>query len=116
MAESRGGKENRLLMASYEWCYERGVWTYTPAESIQQALTTRKLKIKQKSANIAGLQLADILSNPVRKAMLIEKGLTETELAPFAARIMDVVDAKFNHHLYENRVWGYGKVLFPESK
>jgi len=80
MAESRGGKENRLLMASYEWCYERGVWRYTPAEAIQRALTTCKLKIKQKSANIAGLQLADILSNPVRKAMLIEVGHSTVEL------------------------------------
>jgi len=116
MAESRGGKENRLLMASYEWCYERGVWTYMPPEAIQQALTTRKLKIKQKSANIAGLQLADLLSNPVRKALLLEVGHVQGELAPFASRVLQVIEGKFNRHLYGERVWGYGKVFFPKPK
>lgn len=116
MAESRGGKENRLLMASYEWCYQRGVWMHTPAEALQQALTTRKLKIKQKSANIAGLQLADLLSNPVRKAVLREVGHEEAKLAPFACRILEVLEGKFNRHLYDGRVWGYGKVFFPKSK
>lgn len=116
MAESRGGKENRLLMGSYEWCYERGVWRYTPPEAIQQALTTRKLKIKQKSANIAGLQLADLLSNPVRKALLLEVGHTRGELAPFASRVLRVIEGKFNRHLYGGRIQGYGKVFFPKAK
>jgi len=116
MAESRGGKENRLLGASYEWHYERGVWTYTPAEAIQRALTTGKLKIKQKSANVAGLQLADILSHPVRKSILIELGYVAGTLSPFAVRLLDAVDRKFNHHLYDDRVWGYGKVVYPRLK
>jgi len=116
MAESRGGKENRLLMASYEWCYERGVWRYTSAESIQQALTTRKLKIKQKSANISGLQLADLLGHPVKRHVLIEMGHSERELAPFAQRLVHVLDGKFNRHLYKGDIWGYGKVFFPKSK
>ena len=116
MAESRGGKENRLLMASYEWCYERGVWRYTPAESIQRALTTRKLKIKQKSANIGGLQLADLLGHPVKRAILIEMGESVRSLAPFASRLMQILDSKFNRHLYKGEVWGYGKVFFPKPK
>lgn len=116
MAESRGGKENQLLSASYEWCYERGLWTYTPADSIQQALTTRKLKIKQKSANIAGLQLADILSNPVRKALLLEAGRSTDKLAPFASRLLHTIEGKFNRHLYKGTVWGYGKILFLGKK
>ena len=114
MAESRGGRENRLLMASYEWCYERGVWSYTAPDAIQRALTTRKLKIKQKSADIAGLQLADLLSNPIRKALLMEVGHVKEELAPFATRIVRTVNDKFNRHLYTGKVWGYGKVLFPK--
>jgi len=88
----------------------------TDASFFQQALTSRKLKIKQKSANIAGLQLADLLSNPVRKALLVEQARIEGELAPFAARILEAIDGKFNDHLYDGRVWGYGKVFFPRSK
>jgi len=116
MAESRGGKENHLLMASYQWCYERGVWRYTSAESIQQALTTRKLKIKQKSANIAGLQLADLLGHPVKRSILIELGHSDRQVAPFAKQLLRVLDGKFNRHLYKGDVWGYGKVFFPRPK
>lgn len=116
MAESRGAKENRLLMASYEWCYERGVWAFTPAQALQQALTTRKLKIEQKSANIAGLQLADVLSNPVRKGILVEMGEIDQEPSPFAARMIEVAKRKFNRQLYTGRVWGYGKVFYPKPK
>jgi len=116
MAESRGGKENRLLMASYGWCYERGVWRYTAPESIQQALTTRKLKIKQKSANIAGLQLADLLGHPVKRSILIEMGHSNRHLAPFARRMLQALDGKFNSHLYKGDIWGYGKVFFPKPK
>ncbi len=116
MAESRGAKENRLLEASYEWCYERGVWGYTPAAAIQQALTTRKLKIEQKSANIAGLQLADILSNPVRRAILVEMREIDEGLSPFAARMIDVAERKFNRQLYTRQVRGYGKVFYPKPK
>jgi hypothetical protein len=116
MAESRGGKENRLLMASYEWCYHRGVWRYTSAESIQQALTTHKLKIKQKASNIAGLQLADLLGHPVKKAILIDAGHSEEALAPFATRVLDAIEGKFNRQLYKGDVSGYGKVFFPRLK
>jgi len=116
MAESRGAKENRLLEAAYEWCYERGVWGYTPASAIQQALTTRKLKIEQKSANIAGLQLADILSNPVRRGVLTEMREVADGPSGYATRMIAVAERKFNRQLYTGRVWGYGKVFYPKPK
>jgi len=70
--------------------------------------------VKPKSANIAGLQLADLLANPLRKGVLLEKGKVQGPLAPFAERISEVVKDKFNRHLYNGRVEGYGKVLFPK--
>jgi hypothetical protein len=113
LAESRGGREDRLLRDSYARVYQRGVWV-TRAEFFQQALTSGQLKIKPKSANIAGLQLADVLGHPVRQAILREKGHLEDTAPPFAARLLEIVDSKFNRHLYDGRVWGYGKVFFPE--
>jgi hypothetical protein len=53
MAESRGGVEDRLLKESYTRVYERGVWM-TASHVFQSALTSRELKLKPKSANIAG--------------------------------------------------------------
>ena len=37
-------------------------------------------------------------------------------LAPFAKRLMEVVEPKFNRHLYDKRLEGYGAVLFPKGQ
>jgi hypothetical protein len=115
MAESRGGVEDRKLKESYGWVYERGVWM-REASFFQQALTSRQLKVKPKSANIAGLQLADLLAHPVRKKVLVENHCISEDLAPFAAKLLSAVESKFNRHLYEGRTEGYGTVLFPKAK
>lgn len=114
MAESRGGAEDRLLKESYTRVYERGVWM-TAANVFQTALTSRQLKLKPKSANIAGLQLADLLGHPVKQWVLRRHGLLAGELAPFAQRLMERAEGKFNRHLYDGRLDGYGVVLFPKQ-
>ena len=112
MAESRGAREDRQLQDSYARYYERGAWRVKP-DVFQRALTTKKLKLKSKSANIAGLQLADLLGHPVRQSILVEKGMIDRPVGPFGAKLLERVDNKFNRHLYNGRIWGYGKVLFP---
>lgn len=86
----------------------------TQAHTFQSALTTRQLKLKQKSANIVGLQLADLLGHPVKQYVLQSAGQPGIKTAPFADKLLDVVQAKFNRHLYEGRIEGYGMVLFPK--
>lgn len=114
MAESRGGVEDRLLKESYSRVYERGVWQ-THASSFQAALTSCQLKLKNKHANISGLQLADLLGHPVKQWVLKNHELSEGDLAPFAQRVLKTVEGKFNHHLYNGRIEGYGTVLFPKE-
>jgi hypothetical protein len=115
MAESRGGQEDRLLKDSYSRHYERGAW-WVRAESLQRALTSSQLKLKPKSANIAGLQLADILAHPVKQAVLRDEGLIDAMPTPFISRLLEVIEPKFNRELYKNRIKGYGKVLYPAEK
>ena len=112
MGESRGGTEDRMLKESYTRVFERGVWM-TEAHAFSAALTSRELKLKAKSANIAGLQLADLLGHPVKHWVLRNAGLVAEDLAPFAQRLLEVVKPKFNSHLYDGRVEGYGTVLYP---
>jgi hypothetical protein len=113
LAESRGRSEDTRLKSSYGYVYERGVWM-THGGFFQRALTSRELKVKPKPANIAGLQLADLLGHPIRQSILREKGRITDDPTAFAARILEVAETKFNRHLYDGRVWGYGKVFFPE--
>lgn len=113
LAESRGGREDHLLMDSYARVYAQGIWM-SPAAHFQRALTSKQLKVKKKSENIAGLQLADLLGHPVRQAILQDEGLLPEGLAPFGARLMPVLERKLNRHLYDGRAEGYGKVFFPK--
>ncbi len=115
MGEARGGREDRLLKESYSRVFERGVWM-TRSEVFQSALTSSELKLKPKSANISGLQLADLLGHPVKQWVLKYFGHASDELAPFAERLMGIVGPKFNRHLYDGRLEGYGMVLFPKGQ
>lgn len=112
IAESRGGREDRLLKESYNHIFERGVWM-TPPQTFQEALTSSQLKLKAKSANISGLQLADLLGHPVKQWVLRQNDFIQEEPSMFAKELMKMVAEKFNRHLYSEVVEGYGYVLFP---
>jgi hypothetical protein len=115
MAESRGGAEDRLLANGYTNIYDAGAWRMSP-QVFQTALTTRQLKLKQKRANISGLQLADVLGHPVKQWTLRRYGLLVEQQAPFAEQLMTIVEPKLNCHLYVGRVDGYGVVLYPKNR
>jgi hypothetical protein len=115
LAEARGGEEDLLLKESYSRVYDRGIWDITSANTFQSALTSRELKLKSKPANIAGLQLADLLGHPTKMWVLKEYGLYTEPLAPFCEKIMPIVETKFNRQLYQDIVEGYGYLLYPRK-
>jgi hypothetical protein len=115
MAEARGGVEDRLLEESYTRVFDRGIWSVTNANYFQSALTSRELKLKSKTANIAGLQLADLLGHPVKMWVLKHYHLVDNDLAPFAAQIMRIVQSKFNRQMYTGAIEGYGYLLYPRK-
>ena len=113
LAEGRGGKEDLILKASYRLVFGRGAWM-VKADVFRQALTSGELKVKRSSENIAGLQLADLLAHPVKESILRDEGHDVDQISPFDSRLMEILDPKFNRHLYDGRVRGYGKVLYPK--
>lgn len=96
MAESRGGKEDMRLKKSFAGIWERGT-EYVDPEQFQAAVTSRELKVKPKTANIAGLQLADLLAHPSRCEILHEQGLLGRSLGPFAQQIIAILQNKYDH-------------------
>lgn len=66
MIESRGGKEDMRLKKSFRQLMETGT-RYLKAEELKLCMTSMELKVKPKGANIAGLQLADLLAHAVRR-------------------------------------------------
>jgi len=103
MAESRGGKEDRRLKDSFHRLLKQGT-DYISAETFEATLTSRQLKVKPKANNISGLQLADLIAHPSRNEILAEKGLLHTKLAPFAKKIIEILQHKYDQQ--SGRVFG----------
>ena len=67
-------------------------------------LTSREIKIRPKTANVTGLQLADLIAHPSRSEILAEQGLPGREIPPFAREIIEILRVKYDQG--EGRVYG----------
>jgi len=111
MAESRGGKEDRRLKDSFERVYDRGS-AFLPRQEFVRHLTSRELKVKAKSNNIAGLQLADLIAHPSHKATLASH-----EGQPLPGNFGGVIGSILEHSKYDRdgqgRIDGWGRKWLP---
>jgi hypothetical protein len=113
MVESRGGTEDGKLKDSYSRLYAVGT-DNIPASRWQTCLTSSELKAKPKSANVAGLQLADLIAHPSRREMLIEHGLLADNRDVFGDQIAVILRKyKYLRNARTGQIEGYGKKLLP---
>ena len=113
MVESRGGREDRKLRESYAQLYGQGT-DYVSMSLWQDRITSKELKVKPKRANIAGLQLADLIAHPSRREILIEHGLWVDDREVFGDRICEILcRSKYLRNRRTGQIEGYGKKLLP---
>jgi hypothetical protein len=110
MIESRGGKEDLRLKNSFSRLFETGT-DYVSGDRFQNCLTSKELKVKPKSANIPGLQLADIIAHPSRRQFLIHLGHQKREHVVFGDEIIDVITDKY--YQKNDEVYGVGMKKLP---
>lgn len=112
LAENRGGTEDKQLKEAYISLYNSGT-QYRRPEFFQSVLTSKEIKLKPKIANIAGLQISDLLAHPLKQEILIEnQRLSNPEEKLFGKKICEIINkAKYNRHIYTGRIYGYGKVF-----
>lgn len=103
MAESRGGKEDLRLKASFHRLWDKGT-DFLTSEQFQAVLTSRELKVKSKANNVAGLQLADLLAHPSRNEILQEADLLPGTLGAFAKQVIAILQRKYDRQ--GDRVFG----------
>lgn len=109
MAESRQSREDRELKAAYETVYKTGT-QWRGRDFFLNVLTSHEIKLKAKTANIAGLQLADLLAYPSKQEVLVsEKRIADTGI--FGKQICQVIQGKYNQQIYQGKVRGYGKIF-----
>ena len=109
MAESRGKQEDRELRRAYSKVREQGT-RFHQAALFRQTLTSNKIKARAKSANIAGLQLADLLAFPVKQACLVRRGIIPEPGGVFGTRLAALAHGKLNRKRSNEQVDGYGIV------
>lgn len=113
MVESRGGTEDSKLIESYGRLYTQGT-DHISAVRWQERLTSSQLKVKPKGANIAGLQLADLIAHASRREVLLDYRLLVDDRNIFGDQISAILrQSKYHRHGRTGQIEGYGKKLLP---
>jgi hypothetical protein len=118
MVEGRGKKENRKLEEAYKNIYKRGSRDYVTdkttitAERLQARLNSREIKIRPKAANVAGLQLADLLANPSVRSLICDQTNAKMQ-AEFGSQVVDILKKKKYRRSWWGKVQGYGTKWLP---
>jgi hypothetical protein len=111
MAESRGKKDNKKLSKSYTRLYDNGSG-YVDRLTFHERLTSRELKLKEKSANVAALQLADLIANPSMRYMICERTGTEMN-AEFGTRVVNILKRHKYRRKFDGTIRGVGTKWLP---
>jgi hypothetical protein len=111
MAESRGGKEDIRLKRSYERVFQEGT-EYVDSQMFEKYLSSRQLKVKQKSNNIAGLQIADLVAHPSFRATLARKN-RQSLSSNFGGDIALILENKKYYRSPSGKIEGWGRKWLP---
>lgn len=110
MIESRGGKEDMRLKKSFRNIWEK--WThFVEANKLHPKLSSRELKVKPKTLNISGLQIADLIAHPARRFMFRKYNIKEGKRYVFGNAIIRIIENKFYSGV--SGIEGYGIKFLP---
>ena len=113
MIEARGTKPDQRLAKSYRRLVTQGT-DNIPPERLQACLTSKEIKIKSKGANIAGLQLADLLAHAAHYDHLAEQNFVPEQTSAYSRQIAKILNQmKYNRNMRTGVVKGYGKKMLP---
>ena len=111
MIESRGGREDMRLKKSFGKVWEEGS-DFIDKDILHSFLTSKELKVKPKSANITGLQIADLIAHPAFKSALCRHN-HETLPDNFGGRIAQILEGSKFYRSKSGSVEGYGRKWLP---
>lgn len=98
MIEARGTKPDQRLAKSYRRLVVQGTENI-PSERMQACLTSKEIKIKKKSANIAGLQLADLLAHAAHYDHLVEHNFVPEQTSAYSRQVAKTLNlTKYNRN------------------
>lgn len=109
--EARSKKQDKKLKKAYKYYRQNGT-TFVNPEQFQSRITGGDIKFSPKTANIAGLQLADLLAHP--SAVYAKAVKYATQLPDnFGGRIANILHEKKYHRSRAGKIIGYGVKWLP---
>ena len=111
LIEARSKGEDRRTRATYIEIYNgRG---YNRLQDATKYYSSGEIKLKPKSANIAGLQFVDLICHAARRYILTKYGLADNiKHSSYEQQIVEIlVESKFRR--LEDKIEGFGIRLFP---
>lgn len=100
------------LKARYTAAFEKGT-DHISAENIQKRLTSKEIKIKPKSDDISGLQMADLLAkSSFDHCRCLYAG--GTKQAGFSAKVSALLEEQKYYRSASGNPHGYGRVWRPQ--
>lgn len=97
MVEAREKKSDRPLKESFQNLFQNGT-DYCHRDKYCDSLTSRELKLKPKTMNIAGLQLVDLIAHTSRNEILRDNGFG-IKIAPFGEQAIQILASKYDRYL-----------------
>ncbi len=104
MIESRNSRQDQPIIDLYRAIYEHGTNTI---KRFDERITSRELKVKPKVMNIPGLQISDVVCNPIRRYILAEHYKYKIDASGFCDSAFSVLYPKIRKSR-TGQVWGYG--------
>lgn len=110
-AESRGRREDFLLKKAFRFIYNNGT-SHMTRDNFQLCLAQNDLKLYRKTANLAGLQIADLIAHPSFKVMLAKKN---RQAIPdnFGGRIGRILEDSKYDRSRTGQIEGFGRKWLP---
>lgn len=111
--EPRFKKADKKLKASFERIYDGGTENI-PARIVQETLLSKDIQFFPKAANVAGLQIADILAHPSARRMRFERdGMPlPDDFGSAVAQIL--VDRRYARNPKTHAIVGWGTKWLPK--
>jgi len=111
MVESRGGKEDMRLKESFRRIMDNGTHNLS-SEDLKSHFTSLELKVKPKTANISGLQIADLIAHPSRRWFFKNVLGMDDGKVTFEDEIVRIIESN-KFFRYKGKIYGYSTKKLP---
>lgn len=111
--ECRGPKPDRRIKEAFHEIYEKGTGLVKPGAT-QKYLTSREIKLANKSDNCPAMQVIDLLAHPSFRAMKFSKLGIELP-NDFGSEVVKILQAnKYSRNPITKQINGWGTVWLPK--